>query len=98
MQRERVSCYSRGTSSVGWQPWLWLHGFKGYTATTNGYNGAAMFGRRSGSFAQIVLLSTFYGFLLSLLTRITYALMFTTKEHLWTLDTATLICFRTLYP
>ncbi len=49
----------RGTSSVGWQPWLWLHGFKGYTATTNGYNGAAMFGRRSGSFAQIVLLSTF---------------------------------------
>ncbi len=39
-----------------------------------------------------------YVFLLSLFTRITSALFYTTEEHSWTLDTTALTCFRTLYP
>ncbi len=58
-------------------------------------NGTTMFDRRLGSSAQIVLLSTFsHIFAYSFYTQG----LFTTKEHIWTLDTATLTCFKTLYP
>ncbi len=45
-------------------------------------NGTTMFGRRSGSSAQIVLLSTFYLFLISLFTRIISAMIIYDKRTL----------------